>query len=99
MAKVGRNAPCPCGSGKKHKKCCLSKTPGPPVSPKKRPEATHTHGVPTDILKTLGLLLNEQGDRRLQEHREEAFLRSEFKRMGRTDEEIDKMFPERGRTR
>ena len=23
MAKVGRNAPCPCGSGKKYKKCCL----------------------------------------------------------------------------
>ncbi len=22
QAKVGRNAPCPCGSGKKHKKCC-----------------------------------------------------------------------------
>ena len=22
MAKVGRNAPCPCGSGKKYKKCC-----------------------------------------------------------------------------
>ena len=22
--KVGRNDPCPCGSGKKHKKCCLS---------------------------------------------------------------------------
>ncbi|GAA4648616.1 hypothetical protein GCM10023116_08850 [Kistimonas scapharcae] len=21
---LGRNAPCPCGSGKKHKKCCLS---------------------------------------------------------------------------
>lgn len=21
-AKVGRNSPCPCGSGKKHKKCC-----------------------------------------------------------------------------
>jgi len=21
-AKVGRNEPCPCGSGKKHKKCC-----------------------------------------------------------------------------
>jgi preprotein translocase subunit SecA len=20
--KVGRNSPCPCGSGKKHKKCC-----------------------------------------------------------------------------
>jgi hypothetical protein len=23
-AKVGRNAPCPCGSGKKYKKCCLN---------------------------------------------------------------------------
>jgi uncharacterized protein len=23
--KVGRNDPCPCGSGKKHKKCCLGK--------------------------------------------------------------------------
>ncbi|MDE2849895.1 MAG: SEC-C metal-binding domain-containing protein [Acidobacteriota bacterium] len=22
QAKVGRNAPCPCGSGKKYKKCC-----------------------------------------------------------------------------
>ena len=24
MAKLSRNAPCPCGSGKKYKKCCLS---------------------------------------------------------------------------
>ncbi len=24
-AKIGRNDPCPCGSGKKHKKCCLRK--------------------------------------------------------------------------
>ncbi|WP_162146160.1 PBECR2 nuclease fold domain-containing protein [Inquilinus limosus] len=23
MAKIGRNAPCPCGSGKKYKKCCI----------------------------------------------------------------------------
>ena len=23
MAKIKRNAPCPCGSGKKYKKCCL----------------------------------------------------------------------------
>jgi hypothetical protein len=26
--KVGRNDPCPCGSGKKYKKCCLPKTRG-----------------------------------------------------------------------
>ena len=25
MAKVGRNEPCPCGSGKKYKRCCLEK--------------------------------------------------------------------------
>ncbi|MDP4120569.1 MAG: SEC-C metal-binding domain-containing protein [Bacillota bacterium] len=25
-AKIGRNSPCPCGSGKKYKKCCLDKS-------------------------------------------------------------------------
>jgi preprotein translocase subunit SecA len=25
--KIGRNEPCPCGSGKKYKQCCLKKTP------------------------------------------------------------------------
>lgn len=25
MAKIGRNTPCPCGSGKKYKKCCLGR--------------------------------------------------------------------------
>ncbi len=29
MAKIGRNAPCPCGSGRKYKKCCLGKAPPP----------------------------------------------------------------------
>lgn len=33
MAKIGRNAPCPCGSGKKYKKCCL------PGQPKKLPSS------------------------------------------------------------
>lgn len=27
-AKVGRNDPCPCGSGKKYKNCCLSQKAG-----------------------------------------------------------------------
>lgn len=27
MAKIGRNDPCPCGSGKKHKKCCALNSP------------------------------------------------------------------------
>lgn len=25
MSKIGRNDPCPCGSGKKYKNCCLGK--------------------------------------------------------------------------
>jgi hypothetical protein len=25
--RVGRNAPCPCGSGKKYKTCCLARNP------------------------------------------------------------------------
>ncbi|MCB9338662.1 MAG: SEC-C domain-containing protein [Lewinellaceae bacterium] len=25
VSKVGRNDPCPCGSGKKYKKCCMNK--------------------------------------------------------------------------
>ena len=28
--KIGRNKPCPCGSGKKYKKCCLNKSVTPP---------------------------------------------------------------------
>jgi hypothetical protein len=26
MAAIGRNEPCPCGSGKKYKRCCLLKS-------------------------------------------------------------------------
>ncbi|NRA59816.1 MAG: SEC-C domain-containing protein [Psychrobium sp.] len=29
MTKVSRNEPCPCGSGKKYKKCCLADMPSP----------------------------------------------------------------------
>jgi hypothetical protein len=32
-SRVGRNDPCPCGSGKKHKKCCLGKEPAAPAAP------------------------------------------------------------------
>ena len=32
MNKVGRNDPCPCGSGLKYKKCCFGKEGSEPVS-------------------------------------------------------------------
>ena len=31
-SKVGRNQPCPCGSGRKYKRCCGSTTSSPPAS-------------------------------------------------------------------
>lgn len=34
MAKVKRNAPCPCGSGKKYKKCCLQRDEAAQITPK-----------------------------------------------------------------
>ena len=40
MADIGRNAPCPCGSGKKHKKCCLLSAPAPVLKQaRQQPEA------------------------------------------------------------
>lgn len=43
--KHGRNAPCPCGSGKKHKKCCLDVTPGPVDLLYRRLSETHNRLV------------------------------------------------------
>lgn len=42
MAKIGRNDPCPCGSGKKHKKCCLA----PGASPVTSVEIVHASSAP-----------------------------------------------------
>ncbi|MCK4934592.1 MAG: SEC-C domain-containing protein [Simkaniaceae bacterium] len=39
MDKVGRNDPCPCGSGKKFKKCCAMKTPIQKLADKITPAA------------------------------------------------------------
>ena len=48
MYKVGRNDPCPCGSGLKHKKCCLGK--GPSGSSRSDDERTAV-GTALDWLK------------------------------------------------
>ncbi len=43
MAKVGRNAPCPCGSGKKYKKCCLAKDEAESREPRATPPEKPSH--------------------------------------------------------
>jgi tetratricopeptide (TPR) repeat protein len=60
MAKTGRNDPCPCGSGNKYKKCCLTKDEAierqrlaaavqPPASP------PHLSSVAEEIARTLAV--------------------------------------------
>ena len=64
MGKIGRNAPCPCGSGKKYKKCCLGKDapprtlpgsaeriPGPVRSSVRSHPASSTGTTPYEIAK------------------------------------------------
>ena len=40
MGQVGRNHPCPCGSGQKYKRCCLVKDEAS-AAERRRAEATH----------------------------------------------------------
>lgn len=42
MSKIGRNEPCPCGSGVKYKKCCLKNKPvtTPTAAPQKKISVT-----------------------------------------------------------
>ena len=44
---TSRNAPCPCGSGKKYKNCCLGKGTGA-SSPRPSPSLFDRHGKPKD---------------------------------------------------
>lgn len=46
MGKIGRNDPCPCGSGKKYKKCCLN-------NPRKSPQSGS--GYPDDLTVFINL--------------------------------------------
>jgi tetratricopeptide (TPR) repeat protein len=48
MSKLSRNAPCPCGSGKKYKKCCLL-----------REEVSATRQAPSDIFKQIHAQMEE----------------------------------------
>ena len=48
MKKVGRNDPCPCGSGKKYKKCCDKKSQGI----KFKAEKIHSSSIGDQIQKS-----------------------------------------------
>jgi hypothetical protein len=63
MARIGRNDPCPCGSGKKFKKCCIDKrqamaAPSAPPSLNREVELLQQAAAEKrDTLKTLGVFV------------------------------------------
>jgi hypothetical protein len=65
VAKIGRNDPCPCGSGKKYKRCCL--VAGASSAPLAVPAATlgAEHPVEDDMCQCCLDDLNERSDRAL----------------------------------
>ena len=97
--RIGRNTPCHCGSGKKFKKCCINKTPDPEpeeTSEDRSAQMAHASLAVRRSGMLAGLLgamdaMDVRSQRRLEDQRHEKFLRSEFKRLGKTDEEIDRM--------
>ena len=48
MSQISRNAPCPCGSGKKYKKCCGAR------------EASHKQKMPAGIRMKGGVIFDEE---------------------------------------
>ena len=52
IAKVGRNQPCPCGSGKKYKHCCLPRTQGEARKHSPAPNTGHAT-APESLDRTL----------------------------------------------
>ena len=59
MAKVGRNDPCPCGSGRKFKKCCYRRSS--PKSETPAPSAWVAEVTELDDLSNSALDLIQQG--------------------------------------
>jgi len=55
MAKVGRNNPCPCGSGKKFKRCCLGKKPREKIVMVGSPEPLQGVHYDKDKMEFIGL--------------------------------------------
>ena len=45
MEKLGRNDPCPCGSGKKYKHCCLLRETGQAQAPHRRTPNDEEQGI------------------------------------------------------
>lgn len=79
MSRPGRNDPCHCGSGRKYKKCCLSKdrqqghVKGGSPQPSSAPSSSSGPPLETRSLRTSGLPNAEKLETRLAGRRDEIF--------------------------
>src|SRR6185369_9527604 len=62
MAKIGRNDACPCGSGKKHKRCCLATATAPILTPPAPAPAAHSSAANEELCPCCVDRLNEDAD-------------------------------------
>lgn len=58
--KIGRNDPCPCGSGKKYKACCLNKPVT--INPVTKKQRKFTASVISNQPKSIDLMERTYGD-------------------------------------
>lgn len=63
MAKIGRNDPCPCGSGNKYKRCCLQAQASTPQTP---PTVSAADPIDDDFCDCCIDRLNDQADRAME---------------------------------
>ena len=59
MAKIGRNEPCPCGSGKKYKHCCLQQQE---AAARARAAAAVRPTIDVEIANSLGMFDSEEDE-------------------------------------
>ena len=77
MNKIGRNDPCPCGSGKKYKQCCLPRGGARATAIAAPPASEQTQA---GVHANLGNLLNDQGrlDEAVDAYRRALALKPDF---------------------
>ncbi|CAB1068839.1 hypothetical protein D1AOALGA4SA_485 [Olavius algarvensis Delta 1 endosymbiont] len=69
--KIGRNAPCPCGSGKKYKKCCLG------IDEKRADEEIQQNAREQEIIDTEESVLNDNAVREIGPSEDTADVKDE----------------------
>lgn len=69
--KTGRNDPCPCGSGKKYKKCCIDKDNIIQFPQGNKSQSTYNHNmIEQGMLKSTGFSSAEEMDSAMEEYRQ-----------------------------